>query len=71
MIRTVKEIVTSIRDVLGRDVSFEELKEAIIKGFEESFKIKLIRGDVTEFEEELAQRLKDEIYSRKEWNFKR
>ncbi|HDM89546.1 MAG TPA: lipoate--protein ligase family protein [Candidatus Bathyarchaeota archaeon] len=71
MIRTVKERVTSIRDVLGRDVSFEELKEAIIRGFEESFKIKLIRGDITEFEEELAQRLKDEIYSSKEWNFKR
>ena len=71
MIRTVKERVTSIRDALGRDVSFKELKEAIIKGFEESLKIKLIRGDITEFEEELAQRLKDEVYSRKEWNFKR
>jgi len=71
LIKSVKERVTSINDILGREVSFEELKEALMKGFEESFKIKLTPGDITDFEENLAQRLKTEKYATKEWNFRR
>jgi len=71
LIKSVKERVTSINDILGREVSFKELKDALIHGFEDSFGIELTPGDVTDFEENLAQRLKAEKYATKEWNFKR
>jgi lipoate-protein ligase A len=71
MIKSAEERVTSIKRFLGRDVSFEELKNALIRGFEEAFNIKLIPGEVTVFEEELALKLKVEKYSTREWNFKR
>lgn len=71
MIRSVEERVTSINAVLGREVSFKELKDALIEGFEEAFRIELTPGSVTEFEENLAQRLKAEKYATREWNFRR
>jgi lipoate-protein ligase A len=71
MIRTVEERVTSINRFLERKVSFEELKKTLKNGFEESFEIKLVPGETFEFEEQLAEKLKAEKYSTKEWNFKR
>jgi lipoate-protein ligase A len=71
MIRTVEERVTSMNRFLEREVSFEELKKTLKNGFEESFKIKLVPGETFEFEEQLAEKLKAEKYSTKEWNFKR
>lgn len=71
MIQAVEERVTSINRYLRRDVSFEELKEALIKGFVTSLNIKLKPGEVTGFEEELAKKLKEEKYATREWNFKR
>lgn len=71
MIQAVEERVTSINRYLRRNVSFEELKEALIKGFATSLNIKLKPGEVTRFEEELAKKLKEEKYATREWNFKR
>jgi len=71
LIKSVKERVTSINDVLKREVSFKELTDALINGFEDSFGIELTLGSVTNFEEDLAQRLKVEKYVAREWNFKR
>ncbi len=71
MIKSVKERVTSIKNYLKREVSFEELKNALIRGFEEAFNIKLVPGEVTDFEEQTAIKLKMEKYSTREWNFKR
>ena len=71
LIKSVEERVTSINDVLRRDVSFRELKDALIKGFEDSFGIKLMLGSITDFEEDVAQRLKVEKYASRKWNFRR
>jgi len=71
MIKAAEERVTSINKFLQRDVSFEELKKALIKGFEESFDIKLVLGEITDFEKDMAVKLKEEKYSTREWNFKR
>lgn len=71
LIKSVEERVTSINDVLGRNVSFRELKDALIKGFEDSFNIELMPGGITDFEEDLAQRLKVEKYANRKWNFRR
>ena len=71
LIKSVEERVTSINDVLRRDVSFRELKDALIKGFEDSFGIKLMLGSIMDFEEDVAQRLKVEKYASRKWNFRR
>jgi len=71
LIKSVKERVTSINALLGREVSFKELKDALIGGFEDSFGIELTLGNITDFEENLAQRLKAEKYAIREWNFRR
>jgi lipoate-protein ligase A len=70
LIKSVKERVTSINGYLGREVSFEELKEAIIDGFEKSLNIRLVQGKAVEYEEELAAQLRVK-YASREWNFKR
>lgn len=71
LIKSVEERVTSIKNYLKREVGFEELKDALIRGFEEAFNIRLIPGEVTSFEEKTAMKLKVEKYSTREWNFKR
>jgi lipoate-protein ligase A len=70
LIKSVKERVTSVNSYLGREVSFEELKEAIIDGFEKSLNIRLVQGKAVEYEEELAAQLRVK-YASREWNFKR
>ncbi|MCX8170775.1 MAG: lipoate--protein ligase family protein [Candidatus Bathyarchaeota archaeon] len=71
MIKSAEERVTSIKRYLGREVSFEELKHALIEGFEESFGIELVPGKIEDFEEQLAIKLREEKYSAEWWNFKR
>lgn len=71
LIKSAEERVTSINRFLKREVSFNELREVLIKGFEDSFKIKLVPGTTTEFEEQLAARITAEKYATREWNFKR
>lgn len=71
LIKTVNERVTSIQRYLGREVSFEELKKALKNGFENAFKIKLIEGQLIDFENSLTSELIVKKYSPKDWNFRR
>ena len=70
LIKTVKDRVTSVNSSLEREMSFQELKEAIQRGFEEALRIRLANGKVTSYEEELAIKLREK-YASKEWSFKR
>jgi lipoate-protein ligase A len=71
MIKSAEERVTSIKRYLGRDVSFEELTDALIRGFRESFDIELLPGEITDFEKQTANKLNKEKYSTREWIFRR
>jgi lipoyltransferase/lipoate-protein ligase len=71
MIEDVKQRVTSIKDVLGYEISMNELKNALEFGFSKALGINLIPGYLTEEENETAQRLAEEKYSSDDWNFKR
>jgi len=71
MIADVKERVTSIRDILDRDVSIEELRDAMRQGFSDALDIDLIEGGLSPEERETATRLAKEKYSSQEWNFSR
>ncbi|MFW9834218.1 MAG: biotin/lipoate A/B protein ligase family protein [Candidatus Thorarchaeota archaeon] len=71
MISDVKERVTSIRDILGRDVSIDELKVALKNGFADALDIELVVSELSEKERETAMRLAQEKYSSRDWNFSR
>jgi len=71
LISDVKERVTSVKHVLKKDVPFEDAAEAMKKGFEEEFNIKLIEGELTEEEIQLAKKFEKEFFGSKEWNHKR
>ncbi|MFW9959104.1 MAG: biotin/lipoate A/B protein ligase family protein [Candidatus Odinarchaeota archaeon] len=71
MIADVKQRVTSIREVLNREVSIEELRQALQEGFSEALDIHLVPGHLIEEEQTMAKRLAEEKYSTREWNFKR
>lgn len=61
--------ITSIKKELGRHVSVEEVKEALVKGFQKALNMKLERGELTLYEKELAEKLCKEKYVTDDWNF--
>ncbi len=70
-ISDVKQRVTSIKDVLGRSVSFSEVRNALKAGFEEALEIELVPGSLTPAEMANVERLVREKYKTDEWNFLR
>ncbi len=71
LIADVKQRVTSIRHVVGRDVGFEEVSSAMKKGFEEEFHVDLNEGTLCDEERSLAKKFEKECFLTEEWNFKR
>jgi lipoate-protein ligase A len=71
MIADVKERVTSIRDLLDRAVSFDELRAALKAGFAKALGVELVHGELTTNETQTAERVKSERYGKDEWNLKR
>ncbi len=71
LIADVKQRVTSIRHVVGWEVSFEEVASAMKLGFEEEFHVELIEGTLCKEELTLAKKFKNECFSTDEWNFRR
>ena len=71
MIADVKERVTSIKHILGRNISFNDAAEAMKIGFEEEFNVELINGSLTEEEIKLSKKFEKELFSSKDWNHRR
>jgi len=61
--------ITSVKKELGRHVSVEEVKETLVKGFQKALNMKLVRGELTLYEKELAEKLCKEKYATDDWNF--
>jgi lipoate-protein ligase A len=71
MIKDVRERVTSIKHVLGSDLSFSEVADPMKKGFEEEFGVQLVKGDLTDEELDLAESFERDCFSAEEWNYRR
>lgn len=71
LIESVKQRVTSIEEQAGKKISFEKLSGALKKGFEKEFGARLVNGKLSAEELELAEKIEQERFSAKEWNFKR
>jgi len=71
LIADVKERVTSIKHILAKDIAFDKVAKAMKKGFEEEFKIKLVKGTLTDEEIDLTNKFETECFAAKDWNHKR
>ncbi len=58
----------SVTDLLGRVVTYEEISEAMVRGFAEVFEVELVPGDLSPDEQRRARQLHDERYATAEWN---
>ncbi|MCW4021321.1 MAG: lipoate--protein ligase family protein [Candidatus Bathyarchaeota archaeon] len=61
--------VTNLADEMDRRVTMREVKGALWRGFENAFSVKMAQGMLTSDEKKRAQKLYDEKYLKKEWNF--
>lgn len=62
---------TGIREAMGRDVTADEVIQAMRRGFEEGLDVALTQGRLTEDEVRLAHELVQEKYGDPEWNRQR
>ncbi len=71
IIEKTKKRITSINNELNsKKVNYDNVAEAMKKGFEENFKIKFIKDKLRKEEIILADKLAKEKYSSKQWNLK-
>ena len=60
--------ITSIDDEAGRNISTNEIVDALVQGFEKTFKVRLEAGRLTSKELEVADHLRREKYAVEKWN---
>jgi lipoate-protein ligase A len=60
---------STLSELLGREVTFDEAAAAFIRGFREAFNLLLAPSSLTQFEEEQAASLRKK-YTSEEWTFK-
>lgn len=58
----------TLEQALGRIVSFDEVADALTHGFATALSLRLERGDLTEYERSLSERLRREQYASDAWN---
>mgnify|MGYP000341889899 CR=1 FL=1 len=67
-VRSAAARVTTLCEVLGREVDMREVKQALTRGFAEEFGVELVKGELTAYEQELTDRLYREKYRGRRWN---
>ena len=70
IVNIARRRITSLSDELGRNVSGTELVCALRDGFAQTLDTSIVEGELTPQELELAQRLCDQKYATKTWNFR-
>ena len=71
MISDVKQRVTSVKHILGKELDFDSMVSAMKKGFEEEFDIVLVQDSLNSEEEILTKKFENDYFGSKEWNHKR
>ncbi|MCL1812122.1 MAG: lipoate--protein ligase family protein [Treponema sp.] len=67
LIGQIRERVTSLRSILGREINFVEAEKAFTRGFSEALNIELHNTDVTPAEESRALELAETKFKTREW----
>jgi lipoate-protein ligase A len=60
--------ITSLAEELGRPVQAEEASKALVEGFEKAFDTTLVEGELSAYEQRLAEALEREKFSTQKWN---
>lgn len=71
LIENVKQRVTSVAAMLGKQPSFESVQNSFIEGFAALLKEPLVHESLTAEEQQRAQFLAVSKFSEKSWNYKR
>jgi lipoate-protein ligase A len=70
ILSVARKRLTSIKQETGSNVSVEEAYQALVEGFKRAMKLKLKEGTLTAYEKKLAQNLRENKFSRDNWNLK-
>ncbi|MEM3642017.1 MAG: biotin/lipoate A/B protein ligase family protein [Candidatus Bathyarchaeia archaeon] len=68
VVNIAKHKITSIKNELEREISVTAVCQALIEGFQKALNIQLVRGELTDYEREFAEKLCKEKYSTDDWN---
>lgn len=67
-VASVQKRVTTVRDELRKDVSTRDVRDAIVRGIETSYSVRLVEGQLTKNELANVRELYDTKYSSSKWN---
>ena len=70
-VASVQKRVTTVRDELQKDVTTREVRDAIVRGIERSYNVRLVEGQLSSSELSLAKELYDSKYNTSQWNLER
>lgn len=68
--RTVRERATTLAQALNRSVDWNEVAESIVAGFQATFDLELIAGELSPKEQTIAEELMESVYARHNWTAK-
>jgi lipoate-protein ligase A len=68
IVNIAKHKHTSIKDETRKNITIDEVEQALVEGFQKALNIKLVPSELTAYEHEPAERLYEEKYSTNEWN---
>jgi lipoate---protein ligase len=69
VVKIAENKITSVDAEAGRNVATNEIVDALVEGFEKTFKVRLETGRLTSKELEVAEHLRMEKYAVDKWNF--
>jgi lipoate-protein ligase A len=70
MIQQAEERVTTIRRLLGRQIGFPEVRDALEKGYKKALNAELVKSELTPYEQDLVKQFR-ERYASRAWIYRR
>jgi lipoate---protein ligase len=67
-VASVQKRVTTIRDELQKDITTHDVRDAIVRGVEKVYNVRLVEGQLSKSEEAKVKELYDTKYSSTKWN---
>jgi len=71
LISDVKQRVTSLKHLIGKKIEFDEVAQAMKKGFEDEFHVELVEETLSLEERRLAEEFEKNCFGTWEWNHQR
>ena len=69
VLKVSKRKLTSTRQELGSQFSTDEAYQALVAGFEKALGVQFVEETLTEYEQQLAEKIRKERFVTEEWNF--